>query len=132
MIFTGIHLCPVDKLTRIILPKVFRSNGLTRGGTLYTRPKESYIIAAPEAAVLNYLEVIASGDADDDRAREIRRCAMALFRAVHVDPQGRCKLSFDAKVKEGDSMVLVGTGHDFEIWNREEWVNHYPEMEPES
>jgi len=132
MIFTGLHLCAVDKLTRIILPREFRAGGLIRGGTLYTRPKEQYIIAAPEDAVRSYIDAIAPGDADDDHAREIRRCALAPFKVVHVDPQGRCKLSFMGAVTEGDNMVLVGTGQDFEIWVREEWKKHYPEMEPES
>lgn len=129
MIYTGTFLCQVDKMLRIILPKIYRSESLNRGGTLYIRKARNYFIATTESFLHRYLETISSGDVDDENVREIRRLAMAAVNAIHVDPQGRVKLSFFTDIKGGDTMIIVGTGHDFEIWWKNQWLKQHPDVE---
>ncbi|MBN1356060.1 hypothetical protein JXA40_07290 [bacterium] len=131
MIYTGLFICPVDKLGRIILPRGFRRESMARSATLYVRANENYLILTVEQSLRDHLTSIASGDDDDAEIREIRRLAMAPVKTVHVDPQGRLKIPDFPNFKGGDTMILVGAGHDFEIWTQPDWKDRYPEMEPE-
>ncbi|MBN1552713.1 hypothetical protein JW979_14665 [bacterium] len=129
MIFTGIYKVQPDKLNRIVLPKSFRKFILEAGEILYVRPAENYFIAAPEISLQNLLEHTAPGRPDDEIIREKRRRILASVKQLHMDPQGRIKITFMTEMNESSLLMLVGTGGDFEIWDRTLFVNTYPDLE---
>ena len=128
MFFSGIFLNPLDKLLRATMPKTFRSQEMTQGGTLLVRQKGHYFIAAMQDSMRLLLEEIAPGPREDEVNREIRRIFMAGVQSVHVDPQGRFKATFMDALEEGSKLIFIGVGDEFEIWKARDLELEYPEL----
>ncbi len=129
MIFTGTFVCTLDKFTRITLPKEFRLGLPAHGSRLFVRPADNYLIVTTEQFLMEYIQRMAAQNPANEISRETQRMFFMPMKTVHVDPQGRLKLKQTGDFKEGEELVLIGMGKDFEIWRKAELSARHPEWD---
>lgn len=69
--------------------------------------------------------------ATEERARYLRRYLFASSVPVELDSQGRFVIpsALLTYAKLEDSVVIIGAGDHFEIWNNSLWQKHIQEVE---
>ena len=123
MLFSGSFKCVPDVNGRICLPKIFRHELTDQSHTIYLKPQPKFWIAYPCETLSEKLHAVAGETPDDSIIRDIRRRLMISVIPVHIDPQGRITLPDSLKQLVKNSVTLIGTGLDFEIWTEDAWIH---------
>lgn len=117
---------------RIILPSKMREE-LTGKALVLSRGFEGCIWGFDEKLWEEEAKKQLLIPATEERARYLRRYLFSGSESVELDSQGRFIIPMAlldyASVRQ--SVVIIGTGDHFEIWNAQNWKKHLKKIERE-
>lgn len=130
ILFAGVHPAKKDPLQRVTLPLPFRTTIRTQcQNQILLDPQPDFLIALPPAAIQPLLDESQPHAFRDLDARTRRREITAPLHPLTMDNQGRIRLPGTlTDFFSGDRLVVVGSGHDFEIWEEDRFRVLEPEL----
>lgn len=134
-LFLGEYEPNLTKGNRLALPKKIREATTPDKSVVLTRGFDGCISGYTKKFwEAESVKTLSSG-VDDKRNRLLKRFMFSGAFEVEYDDQGRIilpkNLAENASIDIDSSIVLVGAGDHFEIWNKENWKKSLLEAEKE-
>lgn len=130
--FLGEYQTKFSGKGRIILPSKMREE-LTGKALVLSRGFEGCIWGFDEKIWQEEAKKQLLVPATEERARYLRRYLFSGSESVELDSQGRfiIPMALLDYASVGKSVVIIGTGDHFEVWNAKNWKKHLKEIERE-
>lgn len=120
--FSGNYDYKVDEKGRVPVPPRFRQE--LKGEVILTAVAEKCITAYSAAGWQAVVGRLAKDSIPSAKLRKLKRAIIGAAYEAEVDGQGRVVLPFKLRSHAaiGESVVVVGNGDYFEIWQPELWA----------
>ncbi len=120
--------------SRMALPKQIR-DVLPEGKVILSRGFEHCIFGFSKSFWEEESKKALAGPISDKKSRILRRYMFSGAFEVSFDKQGRVvvpkNLLMYADIRKGGTILLIGAGDHFEIWNKRSWEKNIKKIEKE-
>lgn len=130
MFFMGQFYHTLDEKGRLTVPARFRDLLISEGGYIM-QGFDQNLMVLPSAAFEAYTHRINQMSLTDPTSRLLRRLLYSTANPIEFDKAGRVLIPQFLRQFAGldGEVVIVGSGHYFEIWSTALWANQAEELQ---